>query len=363
MTRVTDLTRVAGYPSEATQADDWDDCLPYHYQERVGFQSVGTFKQTFHGHLQEALSRDKLDEMTLDGSGLVIGVDKRLYEPRQGLIDCMAPAVVKGEPGSVYVSEVDWDSFPPLEELASLFDQFFSKYTREVLMIVGKKRDGSGWLYHIPKQEGSLGLVTWKSTDGEMDWFSRQARWIGTIHIHPGNDCTPSTTDIDDWAEPEKSGLHVIFGRDQDFTVNGAIAGRTFELNSGSLKGVKRDSVLWTTSGRRPLGELLLQPKPVKVFSYKKGRTLLGKKEQKRVSVSETPADKSDDFVTWVFSQGGMLKIGQGQLGSMRIVFHQGSYYLVTLSRWIELQEWAKNLVDIPKAKRLAIYPVKGGNV
>jgi len=232
-------------------------------------------------------------------------------------------------------------------------------------MIVGKKRDGSGWLYHIPRQEGSLGLVTWTAPDGEMDWFSRLARWVGTIHIHPGSGCTPSTTDIDDWAEPEKSGLHVIFGRDQSFTVNGAIAGRTFELDEGSLVKVTRTAVEWTTSGRRPLNELLLQPKPVRVVHDSKGWTHFGNRKQYQshmpIRGTRHEEDDSRDFVTWMFDQGGMLKIGQEQLGSMRVVFHQGSYYMVTLAKWLEVQEWAKDLVDIPSAKRLSIYPVKGG--
>lgn len=376
----TDLTCVPDYPPESTRADMWNERFPNHYQEdepygrsgfprevtKIGFRSTTMYKPAFRGQLQQALERSELDEIDLDGLGLVIGVDKRLYEPRQGLIDCLAPVVAKGDPGRVYVNEIDWNSFPPRGELAYLFDEFFSKYNREVLMIVGQRRDGQGWLYHIPRQEGSMALVTWSATNGEMDWFSRQARWIGTIHIHPGSSCTPSTTDIDDWAEPEKTGLHVIFGRNGDYTINGAIAGRTFELNKGTLKDYARTVVEWTTSGRRPLNKLLLRSKPVKVVCSRKDWTHLGNKNPKHMPIQRTPHESAnkEDFVSWMFNQGGMLKIGQEQLGSMRIVFYRDSYYIVTLPQWLNVQARAKGLIeDLPKAKRLSIYPVKGGRM
>lgn len=374
----TGLTCVPGYPSRDTQADIWNGTLPSHHRKKgngathIGFQSV--HKPVFRGQLQVAMEREELDEIVLDGSGLVIGVDKRLYEPRRGLIDCLAPVTATGKSGSVYVNQVNWDSFPPLDQLAFLFDEFFSKYDREVLMIVGEKRDGSGWLFHVPKQEGSTGLVTWTASDGEMEWFSGLARWVGTIHVHPGNSCIPSSTDIDDWAEPEKSGLHVIFGRNGDYTINGAIAGKTFELNSGTLKDYVRTLVEWTTSGRRPLNELLLQPKPVKVLwpdkkheQSKKDRwTHFGNQNQIHMPKHSTSDGDESNFVTWMLERGGVstIKIEQSQLGSMRVVFHKGSYYMMTLTAWLDMKSWGEELVDtMPPVKRLSIYPVKGGKM
>ncbi len=370
-----DLMGMPGYPPQETQADlVYHPGLPAYYQGKgngatqIGFSKP--LKQVFRGQLQEPLVREDLDEIELDSSELVIGADKRLYEPRRGLIDCITPVVVKGTPGHVYVDTIDWDSFPPMGQLAHLFDEFFSKYDREVLMIVGKLRNGSGWLFHVPKQTGSAGLVEWAATDGEMEWFSGLAKWIGTIHVHPGAWCTPSKTDVDDWAEPEKTGLHLIFGRNADYTINGAIAGRTFELEAGSLKGLARIHVEWTTSGRRPLNELLLKPNSIRVHGLggKKWNKFGNHKQyQSQMPIKGTPhnADNGEqtDFVEWMFNQGGMLKVRPEQLCSMKIVPHNGSYYLVTQAKWLEVQEWANNLVDIPEAKNLTIYPVKGGRM
>lgn len=359
-----------GYPSQEVE-----DGLPDYYRNLgigttksgIGLVKSTVFKPLFRGVLQDTLLRPDLDEINLASSDLVLGADKRLYETRRGLIDCLAPVVPKGKPGQVYVNEVDWDSFPPMSQLAYLFDEFFSKYDREVLMIVGKRRDGNGWLFHVPKQTGSAGLVEWSASDGEMAWFSRIARWIGTIHIHPGAWCTPSTTDINDWAEPEKTGLHMIFGRNQDFTINGSIAGRTFELDSGTLNDITREIVQWTTSGRRPLDELLLVPTPI-VISSKKwskfGSRPIGAGFEQSNSTNKPLAShtgETSSFVTWMFNQGGMFKVSPEDLGSMKIVPHEGSYYLVTKAKWLEIQSWANNLVDIPVAKNLSIYPVKGG--
>lgn len=357
LTGGTNLTRLAGCP------------LPDHYRgtgpTRIGFGRGIHGTPSVSGILQIPLQRHDLDECTLEKSGLVLGKNKRLYESRRGLIDCMAEVKATGTAGQVYVDKVDWKSFPPMGELAFLFDKFFSKFDREVLMIVGWKRDGTGWMYHVPRQEGSSGLVTWSSTESEMAWFSKHSKWIGTLHVHPGTDCTPSQTDVDDWAEPCKSGLHVIFGRQQGYTINGSIAARTFQVESGTLSTTKRIPVGWTTSGRRPLMEILLQPPPVKIFQ----RNRLHGSDRYRSPgsvVKYVPTTSShSDFVDWVLAQTGILRVEKDQIESLRLVSHNGSYYLVTLDKWSEVQKEFKprNEGTLPVARRLSIYTVRGDKI
>lgn len=320
-----------------------------------GFQSGrGRFK----GEGQALLATGDLEEnldfenKAFPSSGKVVGVDNRVYEPRLGLIECLAPAKVGEDSPKVYVDGVDWDSFPPYGELAYLFDNFFSHYDREVLMLVGKKRDGSGWLYHVPEQEGSCGSVEWKADDNEMGEFSDWAQWVGTIHIHPGIGCEPSQTDIDDWAEPEKSGLHLVFGRNGSYTISGAIAGRTFPLLDGEVEGVPRIAVEYTTSSGRTLEELL--KKPVATVVRKKSHKLL--EHHDAPSLSGFGA-RLDVALRWADA----FPVEAEEMEDLRVISHDSRYYLMTPDQWDKVESWCDS-EEIPKVRTLRIRQAKGGS-
>jgi proteasome lid subunit RPN8/RPN11 len=297
-------------------------------------------------------------------SNWVMGQDGRVYGPKLGLIECLAPLPEPEEDGLVYVHKVDWDSFPPFEELAFLFDAFFAAYEdREVVMLVGRKRDGTGWRYHVPEQKGSSGSVSWVADDDEMGEFLGDAKWVGTIHIHPGLNAWPSGTDIDDWAEPEKSGLHLIFGQDGRYTVCGAISGKTFRLMQGEVAKVDRHEVEWTTSQDRPLEDIL-----------HKGTVSSTTKETRRVPVVTREMDteafgegieptENDAQFVWTALEDISCKHGmdEDEMTHLLIVRHEGLTWILTQDEYLDLVDWCRDLCNPPPASRLRIKPKKGG--
>lgn len=322
-------------------------------------------KPTIKGKGQDLLGLSSLPLEDLSATTLVVGTDKRVYEKRLGLIECLAPARLDKEDPNVYVDKVDWANFPPMTELASLFDRFFSKYDREVLMLIGRKRDLSGWLYHVPKQEGSPGYVKWKWTDEEAGEFQKQARWIGTIHIHPGECCDPSQTDIDDWAEPEKSGLHLVFGRNGSYTINGAIAGKVFPLLRSDINhDLYRTEVEYSVSGSRSLEEVLTIPKPVKVHKTKKTR----KGHRARRKATETnkasehfvKIEDDSDYVEESMDIIRALKVEPDQMEDLRLVSYGGNWYVMTVLQYTRLSAWCNDVCPTPTAKRLRLNVKEG---
>jgi hypothetical protein len=307
------------------------------------------------GKSQDLLGLDDLNTVNLSTTRLVMGDDRRVYEHRFGLIECLAPAKLDEDESNVYVDKIDWPNFPPMSELAWLFDVFFSKYNREVLMLVGRNRDLTGWTYHVPPQTGTPGGVTWKDTTEEMGKFQEKARWIGTIHIHPGEPCSPSQTDIDDWAEPEKSGLHLVFGRDGSYTINGAIAGKVFQLLDGSIGDIERVAVVFSRSGNRSLEELLKIPEPTKKLKTKSKRTRLTTK----TTVAQTIVDIADtvdsDYVEDSLDILGALKICPEHLKNLRLVYYRNHWYIMTSSQYAGLESWCKDICPTPQAKNLCI--------
>lgn len=351
-----------------------DDDEPFGF--RVGAAECKGISQNFLG-IEKLVRADPSDKT------LVLGADKRVYEERYGLIRCLAPTKPpSGEP-NVYVEDIDWGRFPPEDQLAWLFFHFFYRYTdREVVILVGQRRDGSGWLYYVPEQVGTYDSVKWTTDDEEMDWFQERAQWIGTIHSHPGNCCKPSQTDVDDWAEPEKSGLHVVFGRDGSYTVNGAVAERTFELDAGRVhKGIDWVGAGYCTSKHRNLAELLKRPKPVATRTVRRGviSTIRASKrpwrythEEKHTQPlwdSETglPLWRGDeendkDFVKETLDVIGALPLMGKDDGIpvLRIVEYDGQFHALTLSQYAELVEWCRDVCPVPKLKRLRLYGTRG---
>jgi len=321
------------------------------------------------GYVQPLL---KTADFELDKEALV-GPDSRVYTTRQGLIECLAPVTLPPDSlGKVYVETIDWAKFPPLVQLAYLFREFFSKYDREVLMIVGYKRDGSGWRYHVPRQVGSFCLVEWSADDEEMDDFSRECQWVGTIHIHPGCSCVPSKTDIDDWAKPEKAGLHIIFGRDGSYTIQGAIAGQVFELEADTLDLTTLMKCEWTTSGGRPLQELLLVPAPAKaIATTNRGKHRPSWARTKWKEGSDIPNDISsldevacsnllgEDILGTALDCAGAWMCSLSELRNLQVVIHKGHLHLLTPDAAEELKSWCRGENVTPKLRHILVKLAK----
>lgn len=220
--------------------------------------------------LHEADFRPLAQTGPLPGVGcLMVGPDQRLYRRANGLIEliCQADPVEDTEPG-VWLGKVKWEEYPPIKYLASLYDKFLSKYDREVMFVVGKRyrptKNGDKWFCMVPWQEGTKASIHWEDKEG-MDWFLQRARFLGTVHIHPGDSASPSMVDIENWEKRDQSGLHLIFGRGGEFTAHGSVAGHVVSLGTSSVNGTKREDAPLYTSLNRKLKKLLRKPKPVKI--------------------------------------------------------------------------------------------------
>jgi len=326
----------------------------------------------YKGRGQEPKMAGDLDTVDLHSNDPwpIVGLDNRVYEERHGLIECLAAAKLPKEEPDVYIKKIDWAKFPSEEELAYLYKSFFSQYDREVLMLIGWCRDGAGFRFHVPLQEGSTSLVKWTADDAEMGEFQEECSWVGTIHVHPGNSSSPSQTDIDDWAIPEKSGLHLIFGKDGTYSIHGAIAGRTFEVGSGA---VTDNSDLFgcyiTTSGNKPCQDLLLRPKPIVVKSCKsryKGakhvRAMRAMKPQVMTGTKD-PTNEAALRATWLRGLGiaEALEVKYEDAWDLSVVMAGGAIYILTPEQYQLLEAHCRdNKCALPKTHTLTL---KGGGL
>lgn len=224
--------------------------------------------ETFKGRLCPLLGLNDL-EIQDPKACTIAGQDGYLYGRKDGIIRYWSPIASEG-PNRVYVESVNWNDIPALEQLSYLHEKFFQQYDdREVLMLVGKRHDGSGsdyegygLYYFIPPQVGTPGGVKWDAKGESIEEFHDHAEWVGTIHSHPGDCAQPSTTDLDEWADPLSSGVHIILTWGGHYTIHGAVNGQIFHLQSGSLGEVSSTYAEWHRSGDRNLEELLLTPPP-----------------------------------------------------------------------------------------------------
>ncbi len=343
----------------------------------MDFETTSTGVKGFKGKSQEPLTADDLDliDFESDDPLPLVGLDNRVYEMRHGLIECLAAVKLDKVEPDVYVKAIDWSRFPPDSELAYLYKTFFSQYDREVLMLVGWRRDGTGCRYHVPWQEGTTGLVEWKADTLEMGQFQEECHWVGTIHVHPGNDSRPSQTDIDDWAIPEKSGLHLIFGKDGSYTIHGAIAGRTFEIGSGPAgfmdgRGYRIEPRLGTgvitTSNNLPYKALLNRPKPI-VVKTRKTRLLNTKRTKvttkKWATSVETAPTQSKWNSIWDehLDRVGSLDVANEDTWDLSVVLADDAIHILTPEQWDEFATLCEeNALALPKRHSLTL---KGGGI
>ncbi len=225
-------------------------------------------------HKKEAVPMDTpewIGEILHMGAVYMVGIDHQLYEKVGGVIKCWVP-IPKVE-AYAHLEELNEEKVPPIGMLADMYERFLSQYKREVGFVVGKKRDGSGWTFFIPQQEGSSCHMNMDDDEG-MSTFLEDNQYIGSVHIHPGNCCNPSSTDKTDWQSGAKTGIHWIFGRDGSYTVNLQCRGYLWDPEEHDLKGVERIKVKYTKSGNKSLHELLKIEAPTitQVTSYGNSR-------------------------------------------------------------------------------------------
>jgi hypothetical protein len=205
----------------------------------------------------------------LPGVGeVMVGEDLRLYRTTRGLMTLICPAepADKTKP-ALYYGGVDWDQYPEMGWLADLYDRFLSQYKREVMYVVGRQhqivKDKCPWFFMVPKQVGTSGGIEWQDKEG-MNWFLERARFLGTVHIHPGSASGASSFDLGHWTEKECSGIHVIFGRDGTFSTYGSAYGHCVHITDGTIMDMERKAAPLYTSLNRKLKKLLQVPKPTK---------------------------------------------------------------------------------------------------
>lgn len=288
-------------------------------------------------------------EVGVDGVGtLYIGQDLRLYRKTTGLTQVIAPcSPVKDTEPEALLDGVRWEDFPPLGELRHLYETFLRQYDREVMFVIGKKWDDSGWFYMVPEQEGTAGSIDWEDKEGMEELFAAEAQWIGTCHIHPGASCTPSGTDIENWKKPEQSGLHIIFGRRGDFSITGSASGFSMLLLEGHIRHSEVIEVALRASMDRPLKELLRIPPPPppveKWAGFHRGREPVTSEwvedlwKKKHEEGDNAEPERSVDFAETFWEVGAL--ICEEKDIRLRRIRYDGKVYLMTEDQFEEARE------------------------
>jgi len=310
-----------------------------------------------------------------------IGKDGRSYRRTQGLLQIVCPITPdqRMKPELVYCG-YDESKLPPWGELKYLFKNFLSKYDREVMYIIGEKRDKSGYVYVVPDQEGTPGSIDWKDPIA-MDKMVKVARWIGTVHVHPGNSASPSSVDLESWEEREQSGLHLIFGRNGDWTLHGSSYGHVVRLDEGKMPKTSSVRVPLETYGRE-LASLLREPKPVHIdfYGHGKGRTNRGGKKYKItdrrgsgaiIDINEPHwweknwGNESDmDFFERMLRDTPSACVSNEELSAMVCVQYNGLNYIMSHEDWArEVKIFNNSGVLIPESLTVRPFALskKGG--
>jgi hypothetical protein len=272
---------------------------------------------------------------------MFIGKDLRLYRRTNGLMSLIAPAdPVKDSKPGLWIDKVEWGDFPPLGQVKDLQERFFSKFDREVMVLIGKKWDDSGWFFMVPRQVGTACSIEWADKEG-VQWFLRFGRYIGTIHVHPGGDATPSSVDRAWWAEREASGLHMVLGRTGRYTMSGSCAGYTVELLDGTLDEAPTviPATLYT-SMNRPVKELLLVPPPPQKTVWRghtQGRQRFNFRKYNQERHGKDAGGRGNEYREVITRVGGML-VHPRDIEDMRVlILPDGTHTIVTAHQWMRI--------------------------
>ena len=144
-----------------------------------------------------------------------VGEDLHLYAPFEGIGGVRGLERASKDGGKTLFEKPT--RLPPIEQMLTLYEGFFSKYDREVMVFWGWDRTKPDRpLFMIPKQTGTSGSVEWDDKRA-MAAFVQRVEYAGTIHVHPGMSNTPSWTDYGNWKKD--GGLHFIWARNRTLNV------------------------------------------------------------------------------------------------------------------------------------------------
>jgi hypothetical protein len=207
------------------------------------------------------------------------------------------------------------------------------------MVLIGRRWDESGWFYMIPKQTGGTSSIKWEDKEGTA-WFLKYGYFVGSIHVHPGDSTSPSDVDIRGWRDESASGLHMIIGRTNEYTVTAAIGGEVVIVAEGELPKEEEESFLCTSMGR-PLEELLLdvpKAKPYKVRNdakFGEGLTVFHPQ-----MVYEVDNDEARTVAAQyaAFGNVGGLFLAPSEFDGLRVVeLADGCLVLVTAKQWVKV--------------------------
>jgi len=277
-----------------------------------------------------------------------LGNDLRLYRRTTGLLELLCPVnPVEGSEPHYEVEGIHWDGYIVPGHMKWLWESFLAKYDTEVVVILGRKYDTGEFFAMVPWQHVAVNRVAWNDKAG-MEWMDEFGEYLGTMHIHPGNCAEPSSLDIGHWVDKDSSGLHVIVGRDGDYTISGSAAGKCYILTRGNLQEYEAKELEVLTSKNRVLTDLLIPfPEPKKQKKHKRHK---GGRE----------ADRGAQF-GWIRGEDQPITLTEwlnlfgGEFPSVDdFVFVEGAEVIIPLELW-ENSEFTRKFFMGMKATPLSL--------
>ena len=263
-----------------------------------------------------------------------LGVDGRAYMQTFAPIAGRIPFKSKKPPTHrLFIEELALDDLPPLEDLFSVWDKIIRRANHEVALLFGKLRDGSGrFLFYLPRQNVAGGGVKWRWTDEEAEDFMAKTRFLGTVHSHPGGGHpSPSSTDVGDWEEPDKSGFHLIVGAASGgFSVNVAQEGHVItrlaigSLNTDQVRAASTEAppTLLGKPAGVPIKDLFEKwtPRGQVKLAGKEGLILVGSGSRKVASKLTAAKEyvtlqEGDSLEVWAGEQGRIILVSDASKG------------------------------------------------
>ncbi len=161
---------------------------------------------------------------------------------------------------AVMEEEPDFEKWGIPREYLELWAPRLVEYQTEALVIYGKhKTRPNDWIAVMPKQENTASSVDIEDVEKSVALLSQKGyRRVGTIHTHPGNMTTCSTTDTGQiW--DDFGGIHLIVAKSGGIGVYYSGGGHTWPLKSEGWEYEK----LWDGIDRGPIAKR----KPASMFT------------------------------------------------------------------------------------------------
>lgn len=189
--------------------------------------------------------------------------DLRAYREAKGLVTAMLPLEpVPGTKAYTEITAVNWEDTLPLEALACIHDDLLATYPTEVLVVWGRRWTNGAVVAMVPQQEVTTRSVEWRDPEG-MAWFDEFAEYLGTAHIHPGEDVDASSMDLQGWTMPNAGGVHYVTGRTRRYSIHASMGGRYLgKLESGYLPKTHVRVPIFPAQNR-DFNDLVVEKKPI----------------------------------------------------------------------------------------------------